>query len=50
MKTQQTVRIEEQPLTEKTRRHEALLQDVADDARSLAATYPKETLVPEGGE
>ena len=28
----------------------ALLRDVGDDARSLSENYPKQTVVPEGGE
>jgi hypothetical protein len=43
------VRTESQP----TRREvelDHLLQEVAEDARERAARYPKDTIVPEGGE
>jgi len=50
MNTERKIQTEERPLTERARKHEALLLDVAADARSLASTYSKETLVPEGGE
>lgn len=43
------VRTESQP-TRRELELDNLLQEVAEDARERAARYPKETIVPEGGE
>lgn len=42
-------RTDQQP-DPKTEKLDALLKEVAEDARQRAETYPGETLVPEGGE
>ena len=40
----------EHPVRRKIEQLDALLEDVARDAEGRAESYPKETLVPEGGE
>ncbi|MEE8526860.1 MAG: hypothetical protein V3T72_23240 [Thermoanaerobaculia bacterium] len=49
MQTKHQVRTENQP-SRRDVELENLLQEVAEDARERAARYPKETIVPEGGE
>lgn len=49
MQSKSQVRTESQP-TRRELELENLLQEVAEDARERAARYPKETIVPEGGE
>lgn len=48
--TQRKVRTEENPVDRDARRVDTLLRDIRDDAKSLSESYPKETVVPEGGE
>ena len=43
-------RTEEHPVSRKIEQLDALLEGVARDAEGRAESYPKETLVPEGGE
>jgi hypothetical protein len=50
VQNQRHVRIEETPISREAEKAEALMRTIRDDARSLADTYPKQTLVPEGGE
>ena len=50
MEPKRKARTENHPATRKTEKLDALLQEIADDARQRAERYPDETLVPEGGE
>ena len=50
MQTQRQVQTEKAPADRKTEKLDALLRDIGDDARSLSESYPKQTVVPEGGE
>ncbi len=49
VQTKPQVRTENQP-SRRDVELENLVQEVAEDARDLADRYPKETIVPEGGE
>lgn len=40
----------EQPIVRKVEEHARLLENISADARELANRYPRETIVPEGGE
>lgn len=48
--TLRKAQIEETPALRKVEKLDALLRDIRDDARSLSEAYPKQTVVPEGGE
>lgn len=50
IQTAEKLRIENDPIARKAERHEALLAEIAEDARELTPGYLKETVVPEGGE
>ena len=50
MQNQNLARIEENPVSRKTEKIDTLMRSIRDDARSRSESYPKQTLVPEGGE
>ncbi len=50
MEAKLKIRNDAQPEQRRTDKVDALLQDIADDARRRSDRYAKETVVPEGGE
>lgn len=47
---QSHARTEQTPVSREAEKVETLMRTIRDDARSLSDTYPKQTIVPEGGE